>query len=108
MTAYDFIEGEKFLCDPILHPFNTWIVKNKGNVCLFFKKRNGAGPGLLESKHREAQAELTFPCLQRGSHAYIHQNTHTHKSIHSCMVMSSTSTDVHTQSNIKLNPETHM
>ena len=32
MTAYDFIEGEKFLCDPILHPFNTWIVKNKGNV----------------------------------------------------------------------------
>lgn len=34
--------------------------------------------------------------------------THTHKSIHSCMVMSSTSTDVHTQSHIKLDPETHM
>lgn len=75
---------------------------------MFFKKRRGAGPGLLESKHREAQAELMFPCLQRGSHAYIHQNTHTHKSIRSGMAMSSTSTDVHTQSHIRLDPETHM
>lgn len=75
---------------------------------MFFKKRSGAGPGLLESKHREAQAELTFPCEQRGSHVYIHQNTHTHKSICSGTVMSPTSTDVHTQSPIRLDPETHM
>ena len=32
MIAYEFIGGENFLCHPILHPYNTWIVKNKGSV----------------------------------------------------------------------------